>query len=82
MRCERRKCPTVQCKNEAAPDRKYYAGHTDYGNGKVKKFYYHYCYPCLEEKGEVVTFVAEKKTGRNEPCHCGSKKKYKKCHGR
>ena len=23
-----------------------------------------------------------KKIGRNEPCHCGSGKKYKKCHGR
>lgn len=22
------------------------------------------------------------KLGRNDPCHCGSKKKYKKCHGR
>ncbi len=21
------------------------------------------------------------KIGRNEPCHCGSNKKYKKCHG-
>ncbi len=25
--------------------------------------------------------VGVKKTGRNEPCHCGSGKKYKKCHG-
>lgn len=25
---------------------------------------------------------AEKKPGRNEPCFCGSGKKYKKCHGR
>jgi hypothetical protein len=24
---------------------------------------------------------AEQKTGRNEPCPCGSGKKYKKCHG-
>jgi preprotein translocase subunit SecA len=22
------------------------------------------------------------KIGRNDPCHCGSGKKYKKCHGR
>lgn len=26
--------------------------------------------------------VAEKKTGRNEPCPCGSGKKYKNCHGK
>ncbi len=26
-------------------------------------------------------FVAGPKPGRNEPCHCGSGKKYKKCHG-
>ena len=25
---------------------------------------------------------AEKTPGRNEPCHCGSGKKYKLCHGR
>ena len=28
------------------------------------------------------TFIADIKTGRNEPCHCGSGKKYKKCCGR
>jgi preprotein translocase subunit SecA len=27
------------------------------------------------------TFVANAKIGRNEPCPCGSGKKYKKCHG-
>jgi len=26
--------------------------------------------------------IAEKKTGRNEPCPCGSGKKYKKCCGK
>ncbi|MAF90438.1 MAG: hypothetical protein CL674_04130 [Bdellovibrionaceae bacterium] len=31
---------------------------------------------------DVETFVRETpKIGRNEPCHCGSGKKYKKCHG-
>ncbi|MGA8017401.1 MAG: SEC-C metal-binding domain-containing protein [Desulfobacterales bacterium] len=24
----------------------------------------------------------KKKIGRNDPCHCGSGVKYKKCHGR
>jgi preprotein translocase subunit SecA len=24
---------------------------------------------------------SEPKTGRNDPCHCGSGKKFKKCHG-
>ncbi len=28
------------------------------------------------------TKVAEKKVGRNEPCPCGSNKKYKKCCGK
>ena len=27
------------------------------------------------------TFVADAKVGRNEPCPCGSGKKFKKCHG-
>ncbi|RLB94265.1 MAG: hypothetical protein DRH26_01740, partial [Deltaproteobacteria bacterium] len=28
------------------------------------------------------TKIAEKKVGRNEPCTCGSGKKYKKCCGK
>ena len=33
-------------------------------------------------KGEAQgTVVATEKTGRNEPCPCGSGKKFKKCHG-
>jgi preprotein translocase subunit SecA len=31
--------------------------------------------------GAGTTVVAAKKVGRNEPCPCGSGKKYKKCHG-
>ena len=27
------------------------------------------------------TVVAAEKIGRNDPCHCGSGKKFKKCHG-
>lgn len=30
----------------------------------------------------IKTLIAEKKTGRNEPCPCGSGKKYKKCCGK
>jgi preprotein translocase subunit SecA len=33
------------------------------------------------EASKGTTVVAEKKVGRNEPCPCGSGKKYKKCHG-
>ena len=29
----------------------------------------------------IKTRIAEKKVGRNEPCPCGSGKKYKKCCG-
>ena len=36
-----------------------------------------------EESAVVETFVREeKKVGRNEPCPCGSGKKYKHCHGK
>ena len=29
------------------------------------------------------TYVREQpKVGRNEPCHCGSGKKFKQCHGK
>jgi uncharacterized protein YecA (UPF0149 family) len=35
-----------------------------------------------QEHGAVEQFVrADPKLGRNDPCHCGSGKKFKKCHG-
>jgi len=33
---------------------------------------------CMDRKVDT-TYIAEKKPGRNEPCHCGSGRKYKKC---
>ncbi len=39
--------------------------------------------PPPREEARVETFVREeKKVGRNEPCPCGSGKKYKHCHGK
>jgi preprotein translocase subunit SecA len=36
-----------------------------------------------EAQEGVATFKrTEKKVGRNDPCHCGSNKKYKNCHGK
>jgi preprotein translocase subunit SecA len=38
--------------------------------------------PAGEEAGKTKTVVRDQpKVGRNEPCPCGSGKKYKKCHG-
>ena len=37
--------------------------------------------PAEQQAGKSKPVVVEK-TGRNEPCPCGSGKKYKKCHGR
>jgi preprotein translocase subunit SecA len=38
--------------------------------------------PAGEEAGKVKTVVRDQpKVGRNEPCPCGSGKKFKKCHG-
>jgi preprotein translocase subunit SecA len=37
--------------------------------------------PAIGGKGSAPVRV-EKKVGRNEPCPCGSGKKYKNCHGR
>ncbi len=31
--------------------------------------------------GREAVAAGNKKIGRNEPCHCGSGKKYKRCHG-
>ena len=35
-----------------------------------------------EEKKPETVRRTEQKTGRNQPCPCGSGKKYKKCHGK
>jgi preprotein translocase subunit SecA len=35
-----------------------------------------------EQKAKVPVVRADKKIGRNDPCPCGSGKKYKNCHGR
>ncbi len=34
------------------------------------------------ERGKTMPIKAEKKVGRNDPCPCGSGKKYKACHGK
>jgi preprotein translocase subunit SecA len=37
----------------------------------------------VSEEPDLATLVAEvPKVGRNDPCPCGSGKKYKQCHGR
>ena len=41
---------------------------------ELKKFY--------KEQKESTTIRKPKKIGRNDPCPCGSGKKYKKCCGR
>jgi preprotein translocase subunit SecA len=51
-----------------------------------------YDHPAVQTQGEEETEVAveshqpvvrqQPKVGRNEPCPCGSGKKYKQCHGK
>ncbi len=38
--------------------------------------------PESAEQGKIAPVKVENKVGRNEPCPCGSGKKYKKCHGK
>jgi len=35
----------------------------------------------VQNTPKPATRVAEKLPGRNDPCYCGSGKKFKKCHG-
>ena len=35
-----------------------------------------------EESKQATVRRDDKKVGRNDPCHCGSGKKFKKCHGK
>jgi len=37
---------------------------------------------CTQHIPSLLPKEGEKKIGRNDPCYCGSGKKYKKCHGR
>jgi len=42
---------------------------------------YSYSAPEKEEKKPQKPVARAEKVGRNDPCPCGSGKKYKKCHG-
>ena len=42
---------------------------------------YEYWLPVRRAEAEVSHVAMSQKVGRNEPCPCGSGKKYKKCHG-
>ena len=35
-----------------------------------------------QEKSKPAPVKVEKRVGRNDPCPCGSGKKYKNCHGK
>ncbi len=35
-----------------------------------------------QQQGKIQPRTVEDEPGRNDPCWCGSGKKYKKCHGR
>ena len=36
----------------------------------------------IQPQPRRVPYVADKKPGRNDPCPCGSGKKFKHCHGK
>ena len=55
---------------------------TDYSK-KIKKHYKMFKHALREETGQRAgNFSKKKKIGRNDPCSCGSGKKYKMCCGR
>jgi len=61
---------------------------TSDGDGLTAKFIGTRVLPLVPELGPLLgaggttPAAAGKKTGRNDPCHCGSKKKFKVCHGK
>jgi preprotein translocase subunit SecA len=65
-----------QVQKAQAPKRtdlsKYSTRHDDYGNGQSRG---------EREQQKPQPVRVEKKVGRNEPCPCGSGKKFKNCHG-
>ena len=52
-------------------------GRTEVGGGDSKKFGHD-----TQQREVTQPIKVEKKVGRNDPCPCGSGKKYKHCHGR
>ena len=60
---------TVQVRKEAPPEREQVAKPTVASHGD-------------QAAKSSPTTVRKKKVGRNDPCPCGSGKKYKHCHGR
>jgi len=47
-----------------------------------RQFLSHQEVSLLEDDSESAAVSGERKVGRNDPCPCGSGKKYKQCHGR
>ena len=52
-----------------------------FGTEKLKRFNEHVTEFVPLPTATPVTSKTNSKFGRNEPCPCGSGKKYKKCHG-
>ncbi len=45
----------------------------------AKQNKYHFSEPLWSASQDISSYIASEKTGRNEPCPCGSGRKYKKC---
>ncbi len=73
----RRSAQQVEAKHAAAPSAISAAGPAAAGGAEANKL------PPAQAAAPATPFVRDApKLGRNEPCHCGSGKKYKRCHGR
>ena len=79
-KCEGENCGKTFNKEELEA---YRFGHYNLPDKSQEPIVLWLCRKCLEKikarNGEQTTVVKEKKIGRNDPCPCGSGKKYKKC---
>ncbi|NBP21716.1 MAG: preprotein translocase subunit SecA, partial [Burkholderiaceae bacterium] len=80
---------TVQIKNATELDQATETITEDLGQVKDLQFKHHHIesgetIPVEQVEHEITVAPLREgpKTGRNDPCHCGSGKKYKHCHGK
>jgi len=69
-----------ECKDDAPKRHEYAFGHYYPDGSTPKPITLLLCPGCYYDKPDTPTLNVPK-VGRNDPCSCGSGKKYKKCHG-
>jgi preprotein translocase subunit SecA len=80
--------PDLKSTNQEAAQNHYSQGKTNVSNaGSASQFqgsqgYQEAVENSMQQPEKKIPVVADQKINRNDPCPCGSGKKYKQCHGK